>query len=152
MENMDSPKINSSNLMTTENSLEIVSTGNSVDEGDHTLAYVAVPFGALAVVVVIAFIVSMLHVYHLVRSIIQLINYLCLQILVCHLSSFTYFHFKFRNLKLRFYLIVVQFGCFISYVFCLSFAYVHEMPYLMKAITIYQRSSGFCFCNPCSWQ
>ena len=57
-----SSETNSSTVVTTDGSLEVVSTGHTADDDNHTLAYIVVPLGALAVVVIIAFIVSMIMI------------------------------------------------------------------------------------------
>lgn len=48
---------NSSEMITTVKSVEVVS--NAVDGGSHTLSYIVIPLGALAVAVIIAFVVSL---------------------------------------------------------------------------------------------
>lgn len=57
---MGSVKTNFSDSLTTDSSFEVVSTGNTVEERDHTLAYVAVPLGTLAIVVVVAFVIMLI--------------------------------------------------------------------------------------------
>ncbi|XP_060596279.1 small integral membrane protein 29-like [Ruditapes philippinarum] len=51
---------NETAIITTGSSVEVVSTGQIVKEESHTLAYIVVPLSALAVVVIIAFVVMLI--------------------------------------------------------------------------------------------